>query len=247
LTPEIRLAVSNNGIAREAVISAQPTPHSGTTPQSNTRYIPVAVIVGGATEYGIHTNGKINASGNFTTYSDRSVKRDINDVNALRKLKSIKIASYKLDSAALERKRFEGEIANNLRDKNAVIASFQPGEEYDVEDYRAPKYIGCFAGEFNRAFGVNGESEDTVCLGDQIGVALRAIQELAEIIDDQAAEIAELRAALKLPEKQKKQANSIEFTAEDIEKAADDHVKAAYEAIMQEAKKCSLKEATPEN
>ncbi|HQB84030.1 MAG TPA: hypothetical protein PLR50_11070, partial [Candidatus Rifleibacterium sp.] len=70
---------------------------------------------------------------------------------------------------------------------------------------------------------------------------------LAEIIDDQAAEIAELRAALKLPEKQKKQANSIEFTAEDIEKAADDHVKAAYEAIMQEAKKCSLKEATPEN
>jgi len=235
LTPEMRLAVSNNGIAREVVISAQPNPHSGTTPQSNVQYIPVAVIVGGATEYGIHTNGKINATGNFTTYSDRAVKRDINDINALSKLKSIKIASFKLDSAALERKRFEGEIVNNIRDKNAVIASFQPSEEYDVEDYRAPKYIGCFAGEFNKAFGVNGESEDTVCLGDQIGVALRAIQELAEIVDDQAAELAELRAALNLPERQKKQTDIPEFTAEEIEKTADNHVKAAFEAIMQEA------------
>ena len=61
----------------------------------------------------------------------------------------------------------------------------------------APTHIGAMAGEFNEAFGTSNNSKDFISYTDEIGVALRSIQELAEIVDSQKAEIAELKALLK--------------------------------------------------
>ncbi|GAB1351314.1 hypothetical protein MASR1M12_00440 [Erysipelotrichia bacterium] len=194
---------------------------------------------------GFTTNGIIYASG-YQPYSDESIKSDIAPVNALGGLKKLRVRSYRIDDQKLAMREYQKQMLENLKEKNACAANSKLFGEM-VEDYNPQWRIGVMAAEFNAIFGTNQGNTERYDITDAIGVSLRAIQELAEIVDDQAAEIAELRAALKLPEKQKKQANSIEFTAEDIEKAADDHVRAAYEAIVQEAKKCSLKEATPEN
>jgi hypothetical protein len=61
------------------------------------------------------------------------------------------------------------------------------------------------AGAFNRLFGAHGLADDSINLSDPIGVALRSIQELAEMFDDLKAENDELRQALKLPKKQRRQ------------------------------------------
>ena len=159
---------------------------------------------------------------------------DIDDVTVLYKLRRLPVKQFHLDEEKIALKAREREFQRNVRERNAVICETQPPTKPDIEYYKQ-KRIGTMAADFNRIFGTNNGETETYDLTDSIGVALRAIQELAEIVDEQAAEIAELRAALKLPEKQKKQV-SAEFTAEEIEKAADKHVKAAYDNIMQELK-----------
>lgn len=198
------------------------------------------------TYYGFYTTARIHATGGFYPTSDERAKSDIADVSVLSSLKLLRVKKYRLDDVKMKRLAREKAVEASLRDKNAVV--IEPiTEEPDLPDYNPNLSIGVMAADFNAAFGIGRGDNETYNLTDAIGVALRAIQELAEIVDDQVAKIAELRAALKLPEKQKKQTNSIEFTAEDIEKAADDHVKAAYEAIVQEVKKCHLEETISEN
>jgi polyribonucleotide nucleotidyltransferase len=74
------------------------------------------------------------------------------------------------------------------------------------------------AQDFNKAFGIGHNSPETYNLTDAIGVALRAIQELAEIVDDLKTENKELRAALNLPEKEKRKKKEIERELNDEEK-----------------------------
>jgi hypothetical protein len=58
---------------------------------------------------------------------------------------------------------------------------------------RGGRHIGPMAGEFNRLFGV-GESDDFINAVDSYGVALAAIQGLADISEEQAQEIIALEA-----------------------------------------------------
>jgi len=203
---------------------------------STTSDAPLDVKVGGSTSYYcIYANARIYSGGGFYPTSDERCKSDINDVNVLDAVKNLRVKKYHLDDRKIAQIRREKEIEKNLRENNAATADIIVPPEPEIENYNPCKSIGVMAADFNAAFGIGGGETETYNLSDGIGVALRAIQELAEIVDEQAAEIAELRAALNLPEKQKKQV-SAEFTAEEIEKAADKHVKAAYDNIMQELK-----------
>ncbi|HNW11979.1 MAG TPA: hypothetical protein PKI71_11485, partial [Candidatus Rifleibacterium sp.] len=152
---------------------------------------------------------------------------------------TVPVLMWEYDENKSDRLDYEKTVELKLKESNFIPINKRLCEEREIEDYRPRQYhIGPMAGAFNKAFGINGNRDSSYAVGDAIGVALRAIQELAEIVDEQAATIAELRAALNLPEKQKKQKKQVsaEFTAEEIEKAADKHVKAAYDNIMQELK-----------
>ena len=239
LAPAIYLKSSVNGVLRSLGLHAPIKPVTTSDEESylasyNT---PIYVALNSTTEYAMHTEGRINAKGGYTSVSDERVKSDIADVSVLESLKTVRVKKYRLDDAKSRRVLREARIEASLRDTNGFELP-KPGEfdQPDLPEYNPNLSIGAMAADFNAAFGLNRGSASVVCLNDQIGVALRAIQELAEIVDDQAAEIAELRAALKLPEKQKKQV-AAEFADEEIEKVADAHIKAAYENIMQEYKK----------
>lgn len=182
--------------------------------------------------YGISTPARVYAAGGFYPASDENIKSDINDVSVLDPLRALRVKKYRLDEVKMRRLAREKEIERSLRDRNAVVTTIDI-EEPDQPDDDPLLSIGIMAAEFNAIFGIGRGARETYSLGDAIGVALRAIQELAEIVDDQAAEIAELRATLKLPKKQKKQTDVIELTAEEIENAADNHVRAAYENLIQ--------------
>ena len=186
--------------------------------------------------WAISTNGKIR--GIIDNISDENIKSNFKTVDTLEKLRSIPILEWEYDDERARRTEYERLVEQKLKESNTIILNDSIAES-SGEDCFMPKerHIGHMAGAFNAAFGVNGENKESYLIGDAIGVALRAIQELAEIVDEQKAEIAELRAALKLPENQKEQTDAAELTAEEIEKAADGHVKAAYDSIMQEYKK----------
>ena len=74
------------------------------------------------------------------------------------------------------------------------------------DNENSPEFIMAMAGEFNKTFGVDNGNEESINYTNAIGVALRSIQELAEIVDSQKAEIAELKALLKT-EKNNKESN----------------------------------------
>jgi predicted phage tail protein len=150
--------------------------------------------------YGLTTNGKINGLGGFTSLSDENCKTDIQDVAVLEKLKTVAVKRYKLDEVKVKRKLKEKEIERALKEENRIPIFEEPDQELDqelIEDYNPDTRIGAMAASFNKAFGTNRGSEDSVCINDQIGVALRAIQELAEIVDAQAEEIKALKGRLK--------------------------------------------------
>lgn len=195
----------------------------------------ISVTLPESGEYGFWTNGKVNAGGGYTNTSDARLKKNISDVTVLDKLRRVPVKQYNLDEEKIARQKYEREIEKNILLRGAVVSdhALSPGP---IKYHPETSYIGAMAAEFNAAFGVNDASIDTVCINDQIGVALRAIQELAEIVDELKSENTELRAALNLPEKLKKQTASAEFTAEEIEVVADKHVKAAYENILKEIK-----------
>ncbi len=146
--------------------------------------------------YGLTTNGKINGLGGFTSLSDENCKTDIQDVMVLEKLKTVSVKRYKLDEVKIKRKLKEKEIERALKEENRIPIFEEPDQEL-IEDYNPDIRIGAMAASFNKAFSTNRESEDSVCINDQIGVALRAIQELAEIVDAQAEEIKALKGRLK--------------------------------------------------
>lgn len=107
----------------------------------------------------------------------------------------------------LRKKRKDGEKVELIPLKEHIKL-----REHRIADKNAnhPLNIGCMAGEFNKAFGTNDGSEDCLSVTDVVGVCMRAIQELAEIsdaqkieIDSQKAEIAELKAKLKIQQDSK--------------------------------------------
>lgn len=174
--------------------------------------------MGSASWYSIATNGKIDAVGGFSSVCDERMKKNIKDVAVLDKLKQIPVKAFELDESALHRERMEQELISNLKESNKATFNSRPRDAFDIDDYDPTRHINTMAAEFNTAFGTNKKSTSRICLNDQIGVALRAIQELAEIVDDQNSEIAELRAALNLaPKLAKEKPEIVELTDEERE------------------------------
>jgi hypothetical protein len=207
---------------------------------------PIRTQVTSTSYYGFYTTGKVYADGGFHPASDENCKSEIEDVSVLNSLRQIRVKKYHLDDYKIAKIRHEKELLGNLKSNNVIASKSAFPSEPEVENYNPCKSIGVMAQDFNKAFGIGNNNEETYNLTDAIGVALRAIQELAEIVDDQAETIAvqseqialllEMLGLPKMPEKQKKQA-VVELTAEEIEKAADSHVKAAYNNIMQEVER----------
>ncbi|HQB83124.1 MAG TPA: hypothetical protein PLR50_06500, partial [Candidatus Rifleibacterium sp.] len=192
LAPAIYLKSSVNGVLRSLGLHAPIKPVTTSDESYLASYnTPIYVALNSATEYAMHTEGRINAKGGYTSVSDERVKSDITDVSVLGPLKTVRVKKYRLDDAKSRRVLREARIKASLRDTNGFELP-KPGEfdQPDLPEYNPNLSIGAMAADFNAAFGLNRGSASVVCLNDQIGVALRAIQELAEIVDDQAAEIA---------------------------------------------------------
>lgn len=197
---------------------------------------PSSVTVPSTEYYGYNTTGRVYAAGGFFPTSDERCKSEIENISVLEPLKTLRVKKYRLDNVKIKHLTREKEIEGNLKSWNRAVFNTALPEEPDLPDYNPNLSIGVMAADFNAAFGIGRNDKETYNLTDAVGVALRAIQELAEIVDELKSENAELRAALNLPEKLKKQTASAEFTAEEIEVVADKHVKAAYENILKEIK-----------
>lgn len=152
----------------------------------------ITVNVGGSnTAEALLVTGKVVVNGSVVHGSDENIKTEIKDVSTLEKLKKIRIKSWKYDEEKINQKEYTKELEQyrkgNFEEK--------PVLRIVKSDYlkEAPTHIGAMAGEFNEAFGTSNNSKDYISYTDEIGVALRAIQELAEQVDSLTAEIKALK------------------------------------------------------
>ena len=153
---------------------------------------------GSSTRWGLYVTGNAYCTNGTWTSCDENVKRDIKDVSTLAKVKEIRVKKFKYSQKAIQEKEWLGKRA--LIEKENAKKGIKTEEEKMPEFYddeNAPDYIMAMAGEFNKAFEVDNNNEESINYTNAIGVALRSIQELAEIVDSQKAEIAELKALLK--------------------------------------------------
>lgn len=141
--------------------------------------------------------GKCLSVSGWTTSCDESIKKDIKDISTLEKLKEIRVKKFKYSQKAIQEKDW---LRN---EKERITEESKKGGEVEIrkmpefkDDENAPDYIMAMAGEFNKAFGVDNGNEEEINYTNAIGVALRAIQELA-------AEVDELKAKLKIQQNEK--------------------------------------------
>lgn len=120
-----------------------------------------------------------NATGTLAT-SDRRVKSKFTDIYVLDKLKKMNIQSWKFNNDKLEERDY---IKANYDVNEASKPTYTKGTKDE------PLHIGPCADEFNSAFGTNYNSNETLHYTDTIGVSLRAIQELAEQVDNLKREV----------------------------------------------------------
>lgn len=108
---------------------------------------------------------------------------------------------------------FDGKVGaysyETLSDKNAKT-NFQPIDSkdllerishlavtsWDFKKYPTKRHIGPMAQDFHAAFGLDGEDDTHISLGDLAGVSLAAIQELNSQMKQKDAQIAELKTQL---------------------------------------------------
>lgn len=103
----------------------------------------------------VDTNGNISASGTVT--SSKGTCQGASDENMKTRIKDVNVLN----------------ILKTLRVK-----------KWNYKDDLANAHIGPMARDFNEAFKVNGESPKLISFHDTAGVALRAVQELSEEVDD---------------------------------------------------------------
>ena len=171
--------------------------------------------------------GKATSSGGWSTTCDESVKKDIKDVSTLDKLKSIRVKKFKYSQKAIEEKEWLKKQAIKLEEnlKKGIVGEEEKMPEFK-DDENSPDYIMAMAGEFNKAFGVDNGNEEEINYTNAIGVALRAIQELAAEVDD-------LKAKLKIQQDEKSDVEQKEPTNEknsdvengDVEPSSDELLK----------------------
>jgi hypothetical protein len=130
--PSIDMGVAKYGVLRKTIV--QCNMFDQTTEGSHLS--PIVVETGVSAAYAITTNGKIHAAGGFNPASDENKKSDVNEVNALEKLRKIRVRQYKLDDKKIAAIQREKEIEESLKTGNAVVAEHLiPPPEPDIEDY----------------------------------------------------------------------------------------------------------------
>jgi len=162
---------------------------------STTAKAHIGIAAESTSDHAIYTNGKI--TGYITDLSDAEIKSNFEPVSVLDKLKTLDIQSWQYDDKKISRKRYERLVEECLKEKNRFPIRRDVREvEYEEEAWNAPRHIGPTARDFNQLFGIAGGNTESIGLGDKAGVALRAIQELASIVDAQAIKIQKLQTIL---------------------------------------------------
>jgi predicted phage tail protein len=161
----------------------------------------IKIVAESSADYAIDTNGKIQ--GDCVDISDERLKSDIVPVSTLDKLKSLSVTEWHYDDDKIKIRAYDDEVEAAFREGKPMPIRHLNISEIDYKPKE--RHIGPMAADFNRLFGVCDGNERGINLSDGIGVALRAIQELADELDELKAENEELREACKLPKKQKKQ------------------------------------------
>jgi hypothetical protein len=173
---------------------------SGYYDGSSTDKAHIKIVAESSSNYSIDTNGIIR--GDCVDISDERVKSNINAFTALDRLRELDVLEWEYDDEKITAIDYELIVEKTLREKNIVPLRLKSERK---QNRRPRNCFGPMAGAFNRLFGAHGLADDSINLSDPIGVALRSIQELAEMFDDLKAENDELRQALKLPKKQRRQ------------------------------------------
>ncbi|MBF0406481.1 MAG: tail fiber domain-containing protein [Candidatus Riflebacteria bacterium] len=161
---------------------------------SSTDRAHINIVAESTSRESIYTNGKI--TGYITNLSDEKIKSDFQSVTVLEKLMTLEVQSWEYDDQKISDKEYEKLVKRCLREKNMFPL---PGERNKLKynEETPHRHIGPTAKQFNELFEVFGGNEESISLGDQIGVALKAIQELAEIVAGQKEEIEALKDQLK--------------------------------------------------
>ncbi|MEW6708325.1 MAG: LamG-like jellyroll fold domain-containing protein [Candidatus Riflebacteria bacterium] len=159
-----------------------------TTPKAH-----INVCAEGTSKEAIYANGKI--TGYITNLSDKSIKSNFESVSVLSLFKQIEIESWEYDDEKIKRKEYEKLVERCLREKNKFPL---PGtnDRFKFEEEKPDRHIGPVAGQFNQLFGFMSGSTESISLGDQIGVTMKALQELVDIVEKQAAKIDQLENSL---------------------------------------------------
>lgn len=144
----------------------------------------------------LYVTGKAYCSAGVWSGCDENLKKDIKDVSTLDKLKSIRVKKFKYSEKKVFLKDWAKDKKNEIK-YNVSLLDRKTMPEPPEDNENSPEFIMAMAGEFNKAFGVDNGNEESINYTNAVGVALRSIQELAEIVDSQKAEIAELKALLK--------------------------------------------------
>lgn len=114
---------------------------------------------------------------------DQNIKVDLQDVDVLEKLKTINIKRFHYSQKKIDEKQWK---IDNPTLPDSEMPEFQDNEH-------EPWYIHAMAGEFNKTFDVDDGNPDTIKPINEIGVCLRAIQELAAKVDSLEKQVADLQ------------------------------------------------------
>lgn len=116
-----------------------------------------------------------NATGTLalTSSCDQAIKTDLHDVDCLDILKTLTIKRFKYSQKKIDEKQWK---KDNPDKPLSEMPEFKDNEH-------EPWYIHTMAQEFNEAFNVDDGNPDEIKPINEIGVCLRAIQELAKQVD----------------------------------------------------------------
>ncbi len=122
----------------------------------------------------------------LTSSCDPAIKTDLQDVDCLDILKTLTVKRFKYSQKKIDEKQWK---------KDNPDKSLSEMPEFKDNEHE-PWYIHTMAQEFNEAFDVDDGNPDEIKPINEIGVCLRAIQELAAQVDSLTNQVSELKSLL---------------------------------------------------
>jgi hypothetical protein len=157
---------------------------------ANTGSAHINVSTNSSSGYAFYSNGIVRAI--IQSTSNKHLKKNFKKVNTLSRLRRMKVDSWQFDEVKIKDKTYEEHVEKMLREKNVFpLRNIEEELNYKEED---TTHIGGVAQEFNRLFCNNKTDEEAINLSDMLGVTIRALQQLSDVVVKQSKRIGALEA-----------------------------------------------------